>query len=65
MRRKGAETNGRCEVAQQPDAGLRSDLVDFDLLDDLPESVLARSLERVLRDNTSAADHYASFQNRI
>lgn len=57
-------------MAQQPDAGLRSDLVDlsgvdFGLLADLPESVLARSLERVLRDNTSATDHYASFQNRI
>lgn len=57
-------------MAQQPDAGLRSDLVDlsgvdFDLLDDLPASVLARSLERVLRDNASPADHYASFQNRI
>jgi FXSXX-COOH protein len=55
---------------QQPDGGLRSDLVDlsgvdFDLLDELPASVLARSLERVRRDNTSTADHYASFQNRI
>lgn len=57
-------------MAQQPDAGLRSDLVDlsgvdFDLLDELPPSVLASALERVLRDNTSTTDHYASFQNRI
>ena len=60
-------TDGAQEMAQEPAAGSRSDLsgVEFDLLDDLPESALARSLERVLRDNMSVADHYASFQNRI
>ena len=63
-------TDGAQEMAQEPAAGSRSDLADlsgveFDLLDDLPESALTRSLERVLRDNMSVADHYASFQNRI
>ncbi|MET9225509.1 FxSxx-COOH cyclophane-containing RiPP peptide [Lentzea sp. NPDC003310] len=57
-------------MADQHDAGLKSDLVDlsevdFDQLDALPPSVLTRSLQRVLRENASNVDHYAAFQNTI
>lgn len=57
-------------MAQQPDTGLRSDLVDlsevdFSLLDELPAGVLTNALRRVLRENSSGTDHFASFQNRI
>ncbi|GGU66956.1 hypothetical protein [Lentzea flava] len=52
------------------DVELRSDLVDltgidWDQLGALPDSVLARSLEQVLRNNSTTIDQYSSFQNRI
>lgn len=52
------------------EAELRSDLVDltgvdWNQLSEMPDSVLARSLRRVLRDNNNSVDQYASFQNRI
>ncbi|MGW4212286.1 FxSxx-COOH cyclophane-containing RiPP peptide [Lentzea sp. NPDC004789] len=39
--------------------------VDFSLLDELPAGVLTNALRRVLRENSSGTDHFASFQNRI
>lgn len=52
------------------EAELRSDLVDltgvdWDQLSALPDSALARSLEHVLRNNSTTVDQYCSFQNRI
>jgi FXSXX-COOH protein len=60
--------DGASRMTEQRDTRLRSDLVDlsgvdFDQLDALPPSVLARSLRRVLQENASNIDHYAAFQN--
>ncbi|MFD0923080.1 FxSxx-COOH cyclophane-containing RiPP peptide [Saccharopolyspora rosea] len=52
------------------EADLRSDLIDLTEVDlarlaELPSSALAVSLRRILQDDGTSPDQYASFQNTI
>lgn len=54
----------------QDEPGLESDLVDLTGIDlerlcELPDSVLALSLRRILAENSVAREQYAGFQNYI
>jgi FXSXX-COOH protein len=51
-------------------AGLESDLLDVAGIDlaqlaDLPDSVLAAALRRIIREGETMSDQYAIFQNAI
>jgi FXSXX-COOH protein len=55
-------------VGLDESAGLESDLLDVAAIDlarlaDLPDSVLANSLRRIIREGEAMSDQYAIFQN--
>lgn len=57
-------------VGLDESAGLESDLLDVAGIDlaqlaDLPDSVLATALRRIIREGETMSDQYAIFQNAL